>query len=257
MAVDAPMSSSSPILSNPTAPGGVGDHREFAASGTATGVGDLLLYAKGTVVRRGQGGFALGAEVRVPSGNEDDLLGSGVWGVKSFLVGSFSYKRIAPHVNLAYQWNGRSVLAGDVSRQIADDLPDRISFAPGFDAGVNERLSLALDVITEQVVKSPQLVVTPFIASGDLGSSVFEDITFRSRFYLICNGSAGMRFAMRAEVLATFNVRFRLGGEGLSDRLTPLIGIEYVLKENATVLGVLLFTRTGCRSTAAPTSTET
>jgi hypothetical protein len=216
------------FFSDPTAPEGIGDHREFVASGTATGVGDLLLYAKGTVVRRGQGGFAAGAEVRVPSGNEDDLLGSGAWGVKPFLVGSFAYKRIAPHVNLAYQWNGRSVLAGDVSRQVADDLPDRVSVAVGFDAGINERLSIALDVITEQVLKSPQLVVTPFVASGDLGTSVFEDITFRSRSYLIYNGSAGMKVAMREGLLATFNLRFRLGGEGLSDRLTPLIGVEYV-----------------------------
>lgn len=90
------------LFSDPTRPGGIGDHREFAASGTATGIGDVLLRAKGTVVRRGQNGFAAGADVRFPSGNEDDLLGSGAWGVKPFLVASFSYKRVSPHVNLGY-----------------------------------------------------------------------------------------------------------------------------------------------------------
>ncbi len=215
------------FFADPTAPGGLGDHREFAASGTATGMGDVLLRAKGTVVRRGQSGFGAGAEVRVPSGNEDDLLGSGAWGVKSFLVLSFSYRRVSPHVNLGYQWNGRSVLAGDMSRQVADDLPDRISFAVGFDAGINDRLSIALDFLTDRVLNSPQLEVTPFTASGDLGSGVFQDITFRSRSYLISNGSAGMKLALREGLLANFNVRFRVGGEGLADRATPLIGIEY------------------------------
>lgn len=191
------------FFSDPTAPGGFGDHREFAASGTATGMGDVLLRAKGTVARRGQSAVAAGAEVRVPSGNEHDLLGSGAWGVKSFLVLSYLYRRVAPHVNFGYQWNGHSVLAGDVSRQIAEDLPDRVSFAVGFDAGITDRLSIALDFLSDRVLSSPQLEITPFTASGDLGSAVFDDITFRSRSYLISNGSAGMKLALREGLLAT------------------------------------------------------
>jgi hypothetical protein len=168
------------FFSDPTAPGGFGDHREFAPSGSATGIGDVLLRAKGTLMRRAQSALGAGAEVRVPSGNEHDLLGSGAWGVKPFLALSFLYKRVAPHVNLGYQWNGQTVLAGDPSRQIADDLPDRILFAVGFDAGITDRLSLALDLLTDRVVNSPQLQITSFSASGDLGSGVFEDIVFQS-----------------------------------------------------------------------------
>ena len=215
------------FFSDPTAPGGFGDHREFASSGTATGMGDVLLRAKGTIMRRAQSVVGAGAEVRVPSGNEHDLLGSGAWGVKPFLVMSFLYKRVAPHVNVGYQWNGRSVLAGDPSRQIAEDLPDRLMFAVGFDAGITDRLSLAIDVLTDRVLNSPQLDVTPFRASGDLGAGVFEDIVFRSRSYLTSNGSAGMKLALAEGLLANFNVRFRVAGEGLADRATPLIGIEY------------------------------
>ena len=36
-----------------------------------------------------------------------------------------------------------------------------------------------------------------------------------------------MKLALREGLLANFNVRFRVGGEGLADRATPLIGIEY------------------------------
>jgi hypothetical protein len=89
--------------------GGIGDHREFAASGTATGIGDVLLRAKGTVMRRGQNAIAVG-EVRVPSGDEDD-----------------------------------------------------------------------------RVLNSPQLAVTPFVARGDLGSGVFQDITFHFPVRILCD----------------------------------------------------------------------
>ena len=215
------------FFADPTTPGVIGDHREFSASGAATGIGDVLLRAKGTVMRRGQNAIAAGAEVRVPSGDEDDLLGSGAWGVKPFVVLSFPYKRVSSHLNFGYQWNGRSMLAGDVSQQVAGDLPDRLLFAMGVDTGINDRLSLALDFLADRVLSSPQLEVVTFTAIGDLGSGVFEDIAFRSTSYWINNGSAGIKFALREGLLANFNVRFRVGGEGLADRATPLVGIEY------------------------------
>jgi hypothetical protein len=44
---------------------------------------------------------------------------------------------------------------------------------------------------------------------------------------LTSNGSAGVKLALREGLLANFNVRFRIAGEGLADRATPLIGLEY------------------------------
>jgi hypothetical protein len=215
------------FFSDPSAPGGIGDLREFAASGSATGIGDILVKTKHTLGRRGHTGFAAGAEVRIPSGNEYDLLGSGAWGVKPFAVFSYTLKGLAPHVNIAYQWNGKSVLAGDPSTQIAGDLPDRLHFTAGFDAGINERLSVAVDFLTERVLNSPQLEVTPFTASGPLGRAVFQNIAFNTSSYAILNGAAGMKFALRDGLLVNFNIRFSAGSGGLADRFTPLLGIEY------------------------------
>jgi hypothetical protein len=206
---------------------GIGDLREFSASGSATGVGDVLMRTKHTVIRRGQTAFATGAELRVPSGDEYDLLGSGAWGVKPFVVLSFAYKRLSPHLNVAYQWNGSSVLAGDASRGVVDDLPDRLMLAAGFDAGINDRITVAIDFLTDRVLNSPHLEIVPFTAQGDLGSAVLHDIMFNSRSYLISSGAVGMKFAMREGLLANFNLRFAVGGEGLADAVTPLVGIEY------------------------------
>jgi hypothetical protein len=216
------------FFADSSAPGGIGDLREFSASGWATGMGDVLVRTKQTVLRRGHNGFAAGAEVRIPSGNEYDLLGSGAWGAKPFMALSFGSGRVSPHVNVAYQWNGASVLAGDASRGIADDLPDRLQLTAGFDAGIHERVSVAVDVLAERVLGSPQLEITQFTARGDLGTAVFQNIMFTDRSYLICNGAAGMKFAFRDGLLANFNVRFSAGGDGLADRVTPLLGIEYV-----------------------------
>lgn len=215
------------FFADDTAPGGFGDHRQFAASGSATGIGDIVLRGKGTLLREGQRAFAAGLEVRLPSGDEDDLLGSGAWGVKPFAVLSFTYKSLSPHFNLGYQWNGPSVLAGSVSRREKASLPDRVTFAAGFDAGLNERLTLVVDFLADRVLDSPQLSVTSFRAEGPLGSGVFPDIAFTTKSYMLSHGSVGMKTRIGQALLANFNVRFKAGGQGLSDQVSPMIGLEY------------------------------
>lgn len=210
-----------------TAPGGIGDHRQFAASGSATGIGDIVLRAKGTLLRSSRRAVAAGVEVRLPSGDENDLLGSGAWGLKPFAVLSFPYKKVSPHINLGYQWNGASVLAGSVTGLERATLPDRVTLAAGFDAGLNERLTLAVDVLAERVLESPQLTVTSFQAEGPLGAAVFPDITFTTKSYMVSHGSVGLKTRVGQALLANFNVRFKAGGKGLSDNVTPMLGLEY------------------------------
>ena len=65
------------------------------------------------------------ADVRVPTGDEENLLGSGAWGVRGLGIASWQLGGIAPHANFGYQWNGKSILAGDVRSGRKADLPDQ------------------------------------------------------------------------------------------------------------------------------------
>jgi hypothetical protein len=178
-------------------------------------------------VREGGRGFAAGLELRAPSGNEEDLLGAGAWGVKPFGVVSFTYGRVSPHFNVGYQWNGRSTLAGNPVEGLEDDLPDRITFAMGADVGVNSRLTFAADFLTDRVVESPRLTTHTFSARGPLGSAEFTDIAFTDGAYFVTNGSLGIKVNVATGMLVNFNIRFSAGDHGLTDRVAPLVGIEY------------------------------
>ena len=68
--------------------------------------------------------MALGLDLRLPTGDEKNLLGTGAPGVQPFLVWSGNYGVVAPHLNAGYQWNGSSVLGGDPGSGISADLPD-------------------------------------------------------------------------------------------------------------------------------------
>ena len=212
---------------NPELPGGIGSDREFSSRGEASGLGDIILRVKGTVLREGHRGLALGLDVRVPSGDEEDLLGTGAAGVKPFAALSLLYGRFSPHVNVAYHWNGSSVLAGDVSTGTKADLPDQFSYVFGADHGLTDRITLAVDVLGRRVIDSPRLVVHSLPAEGPFGSESFPDIAFTRESFNAVDGAAGIKVNVGRRALINFNLRFRLSDNGLTDRVTPLIGFEY------------------------------
>jgi hypothetical protein len=91
---------------------------------TASGLGDLVARAKLQVLSREKYKIALGTDVRFPTGDSLNFLGSGAWGVRPFAAFSRG-GRFSPHVNVAYQWNGDSILAGTTvgqSGKLADSF---------------------------------------------------------------------------------------------------------------------------------------
>jgi hypothetical protein len=209
---------------DPSDPTKYGTGRQYFAEGTASGMGDVIVRLKGTAVRRGSLGLALGTDVRVPSGDEQNLLGSGAVGVKPFAALSFVVKQVAPHLNAAYQWNGQSELAGDVKTGTKEHLPDRVIYVAGADIGVNQKMTLALDILGQTVLHSPRVVPLNFVASN---GAVYPDIKFRESSFSEISGSTGVKINIGNSLLANFNLLFRLNDNGLRYRVAPLFGIEY------------------------------
>jgi hypothetical protein len=212
---------------DPDAPDGIGSNRSFDAGGSASGLGDLIVRVKGAVMREGPRGLAVGLDMRMPTGDERNLLGSGAFGVKPFLAYSGSYSRVSPHVNLGYQWNGSSVLAGDVETGEKDDLPDQLLYAFGADIGVTDKFSVTTDILGRRAINSPRVRIEPFTAVGTTGSTTFDDIAIFHESFWASSAAVGFKANLRGRLLVDFNLRFTLGTNGLTDRVTPLLGIEY------------------------------
>ncbi len=207
------------------APGGFGSQRRFAQAGTASGLGDLVVRLKGTAGKSGHTGLALGVDLRLPTGDEEDLLGSGAAGVKPFLALSFALGKAAPHVNVAYAWNGKSVLAGNVLTGERESLPDELVWAAGFDVGVGGRLTLAADVLGRHVIDSPRLQTRTF--TGLDGRTTLPDIGFTTGSFDVITGAFGLKFNPAGKLLIDLNVLVKLNEAGLRDKVTPLVGLEY------------------------------
>jgi hypothetical protein len=204
--------------------GGFGDSREFLASGSASGLGDVLLRLKGTAPQSGPTRLGFLTDVRFPTGDEEDLLGSGAWGVKPLIVVSWELGRFSPHLNVGYQWNGQSILGGDITTGRKADMPDQFLYAGGADIGVHKNLTLVLDVIGQKVVDAPRLVQETFTAAD---GSTYDQVGFERGSYYVNDLSVGLKVRAGGSLLLDVNVLIKLDDAGLRADYSPLVGFEY------------------------------
>jgi hypothetical protein len=199
----------------------VGEERIFTAFGSASGIGDLTLRLKGRLA----GSMALGLDVRVPTGDEENLLGVGAPGVRPFIILSRSSRAFSPHFNVGYLWNGSSVLGGNPSTGEAADLPDQVTYVVGADFGVSQRFTFVLDVLGTYLLDAPRLHQSTFHALD--GTSTFATVSFTNENYNLLSGAVGFKLNVVESLLVDVNLLFNLDDNGLRDKITPLVGFEY------------------------------
>ena len=205
--------------------GDVGERRLFTATAGAEGLGDLTLRLKSRIRKTESTGVAVGLDLRLPTGDEMELLGTGTTGVQPFAIWSATYGKVAPHVNVGYQWNGSSVLAGDPSTGSAADFPDQVTYVGGADVAVNTRLTFAFDVLGRYVIDAVRVARQDFHALD--GVSTFPNIVFAKDSFSELNGAFGFKANVFGRLLVDFNLLFSLDSRGLRDKVTPLIGFDY------------------------------
>ncbi|HKE84679.1 MAG TPA: transporter [Vicinamibacterales bacterium] len=78
---------------------------QAAGSATAAGIGDLVLRGRYNVYRDGASGVSIGAELRVPTGREEDLLGTGQAAITPRIIASYEGDRAGVHGEFGYSFD--------------------------------------------------------------------------------------------------------------------------------------------------------
>jgi hypothetical protein len=186
-------------------------------SGSVSGLGDVVIAAKGTIWKPSAGGLAAGVEVRVPSGDEQNFLGAGTTGVKPYLSLAYGKRRLSFHGNVAYQVNGDTSLANG-------HLPNRLFYSGGTDWGVRKWMTIAVDVLAERVFDAHRIEITASAVNADNFPSIKASPTSA---YNRTDGSAGIKLKPYRNLIITGNVLIKLDQGGLRTRMVPLAGISY------------------------------
>ncbi|HEV2063282.1 MAG TPA: transporter, partial [Thermoanaerobaculia bacterium] len=209
---------------------GGGQSSTIQSVGSASGLGDVLARAKLRILRGPVGALAVFADVRVPTGEERDLLGTGTTQVKGALIGSLHFNPVSMHVNGGYTWaaqkNGVKV------------VPDEINYSLGIDVAAHPRLTFTAEVIGRDVRNTNAVVidnhtftanqlqtdlVTTKVITAVFPRLVVNPIANQNRV----NASVGLKVNPVGNLLLTLNGLFSLDNKGLQDKFTPLIGLDY------------------------------
>ena len=110
---------------------------DASAGGEETGLGDVILRTKYNFLRDDPTwlDLAVVGELKLPSGDADNLLGTGKTNVKALLVASKTYGWLTPHMNAGFEWT------------TAGTEEYNVRYVVGADARVLPSLTVALDVI--------------------------------------------------------------------------------------------------------------
>ncbi len=198
----------------------------------AAGLGDVTLRIKDSIYRSDRASFALLTDVRLPTGDEMNFLGSGAIGWKPFMAVSVRTGPISPHFNAGYQWNGSSILAGDVITGKKANLPGYGFFSAGTDLGLTQRLTVAVDYIGQELINAPRVGVAfftpqaPLVSTGQTTkfATVAPD---PNQTYNQSNVAIGLKANIFDGLVFSSNLLIALNNGGLRQKVVPLAGFSY------------------------------
>ena len=196
----------------------------YTSSGSAAGIGDILLRGKYRFFSGQGGGVAAGLEVRLPTGDAENLLGAGAAGVNAMIIGSSAYGAWAPHFNIAYSASG----TGDVV-----NVPDEFGFRLGTEFAASPRATLVADLIGRSLIDAGRLeledTIWPFTdAAGVPHATILREfVTHPGETLTLVQLGVGGKFNITGNLLINANVLISLTSSGVSAPFTPVIGFDY------------------------------
>lgn len=223
----------------------------FSDSGSKTGLGDVAVRAKYNFWHAPGGGLAAGLDLRLPTGDEDNLLGVGGTQAKLALVFSRDWGKLSPRASLGYTFSsgqlsdnlsfsvpqtveGQNVLTGQPVPSASLDVPDELNFSAGLSLAATPGFTINVDALGRTISDTNRFGVVsqgfPYRTAnaGPLSSAQRDlvDITGQGSLTSLI-GVAGVKLNLTRTLLLNANALFPLNDGGLRIKFTPVIGFDY------------------------------
>jgi hypothetical protein len=199
---------------------------------TAAGIGDIALRFKYRLPLHGLLQTAALLDVRLPTGDQNNFLGTGSENLRLLVVGSRRIGTFTPHINAGYSYRG------------ADFDSDEFELIIGFDQKIGRGLTFALDVLSNLDLQSdesirfydpaegpvatirdqspPPPTGTGAVAERVISISNVADQNYDNRV----DAALGFRFAPSEQLQLLANVLVPLQDGGLRSTIAPTLGLS-------------------------------
>jgi hypothetical protein len=186
---------------------------QAGVSGTASGLADIAIRAKYSLFSSTAGGVAAAGEIRLPTGNEDNLLGAGSMSWRLMGVGSLENGALGLHVN-------GGIVRGGISNETI------VSGAAS--VAVHPRATVTGEFIGRHVSELRDFVLVGAPHPTVNGVETFR-LTAGANAITLFTGIAGVKWNITDTLVLGAHVLFPLTDRGLTASVTPSVGIEYSL----------------------------
>lgn len=209
-------------------------HQDFTSSGSATGVGDILLRTKYSAYRKGGTAVAGAMDLRLPSGDADNLLGIGTTQAKLYLIASTEQGKFSPHVNFGYTISGSGDTVGAYGVPV-EGVSDEWNYAGGVEFIPSPKVTLIGDLIGRTLMGAgtvaAQTITLPYAANAvsstnPIDGQPYRELALTPGSLNLILGSAGVKYNPSGNVLLTGNILFPLSSGGLKSKLSFVIGVD-------------------------------
>jgi hypothetical protein len=237
-----------------------GDRATFTDSGSSSGLGDILVRAKYNFTRTTSTALAAALDLRLPTGDKDELLGTGATQAHTFFIYSGEYGIFSPHVNIGYTFSNGEASEAATAIDVDEELhrldtisplgasglpeqefdlsvPDEFNYTFGVAVAAGSRVTLGFDVrgrtlrdVTRFELRNN---VYPNREQGALPTASFTStdefsLAAESGNLNLALGIVGAKINIAKTLLLNVSVLFPLNDNGLKPNVTPVIGFDYV-----------------------------
>ena len=184
---------------------------QATGSASAAGLGDVLLRGRVNVIREEASGLSVGAEVRLPTGREEDLLGAGSASFTPRVIGSYEEDRVGVHAELGYAF---------------DEIADALVYGAAVTGVATPRVTVigevmgrrlkGLGALTETTLPHPRLAGVDTIRLVGSGENTDRVMV-----------AAGVKWNVASTWLVTASVLKSITTVGLNATWVPSITFDY------------------------------
>ncbi len=215
-----------------------GEVQRLLLRSSSEGIGDVALFAKYKLAHFGpppsvgagpNGALAVAGTFRLPTGSEEELRGLGVGRAQLSLVASGAFGRFSPHLNAGYEfWSSSIVVPQDFQGLTTLATNGQVNYAAGVEIEANDRLTIVADLVGRFLRGTGQVGYQPFEYRENN-----SNIQGATALVASPNGVQslyavpGIKWNFFADGLLNIHALISLSKEGLRDKFTPVIGIDW------------------------------
>jgi hypothetical protein len=184
---------------------------QASGKATASGMADVALRAKYLLVGGTRGGLSAAAEWRLPTGDEENLLGAGSSSYRFMAIASFEEGPLGLHGNAA-------IVRGGVS--------DEVDFSGAASIAVSPRVTLTGELLGRHVTELSDIRLAAEPHPTYAGVDTMRLVAGTSGITLV-NALVGVKWNVTGALVVGGHVAWPFTSRGLTAPITPTLAIEY------------------------------